>query len=80
MSVSAGPFGVAMKGTVLREQMRQRGLTGAELARLTGLSEGTISNALAGKRLHPATFRQIANELAKVDVVPGAELLAGAEG
>jgi transcriptional regulator with XRE-family HTH domain len=65
-----------MNGAVLRGQMRLRGLTGAALARLTGLSDATISNALAGRRLHPSTFRLIAAGLAKVEVVPGAEALA----
>ena len=78
-AASAGPFGVAMKGPVLREQMRLRGLTGAQLARLAEVSEATISNALAGRRLHPGTFRLIAAALAKVEVVPGAESLAAAE-
>ena len=73
---TSGPFGVAMRGDVLRHQMWLRGLTGADLGRLTGLSDSTISNALAGRRVHPSTFRRIAAHLAKVDVVPGAESLA----
>ena len=71
-----GSYGIAMKGAVLREQMRWRGLTGAALARATGLSDATISNALAGRRLHPATFRRIVAHLAEVDPVPGSEALA----
>lgn len=71
-------FGVALKGDVLRQWMTQRGLTGAALAKGAGLSEGTISNALAGRRLHPQTYRLIAGYLAKVEVVPGAELLGAA--
>jgi transcriptional regulator with XRE-family HTH domain len=74
--VRPAPFGVAVKGEVLRQQMRLRGLTGTALARATGLSDATISNALAGRRLHPATFRKIAAHLAKVDPIPGAESLA----
>jgi transcriptional regulator with XRE-family HTH domain len=73
--VRPGPFGVAVKGELLREQMRLRGLTGTALARATGLSDATISNALAGRRLHPMTFRKIAAHLAKVDPLPGAEAL-----
>jgi transcriptional regulator with XRE-family HTH domain len=57
--------------------MRLRGLTGAELAKLTGLSVGTISNALAGRRLHPRTFQAIGAKLASIAVVPGADLLTG---
>lgn len=74
-----GAFGVAMRGDVLRHEMRVRGLTGAALARLTGLSDATISNALAGRRLHPSTFRVIAAQLARVEVVPGAEALAASD-
>lgn len=76
---SGGPFGIAMKGDVLRQQMRLRGLTGSALARLTRLSDATISNALAGRHLHPNTFRRIVAQLAKVEVMPGAELLAAAD-
>ena len=72
---TAGPFGVAIKGDVLRQQMRLRGLTGTELARLAGLSDATISNALAGRRVHPGTFRRIVVQLAKLDVIAGAEAL-----
>jgi transcriptional regulator with XRE-family HTH domain len=75
---TGGPFGIAMKGDVLRHQMRLRGLTGSALARLTRLSDATISNALAGRRLHPNTFRRIVAQLAKVEVLPNAELLAAA--
>lgn len=78
--VRPGSFGVAIKGEVLREQMRLRGLTGAALARATGLSDATISNALAGRQLHPATFRKIVAHLAKVDLIPGAEALAAGAG
>jgi lambda repressor-like predicted transcriptional regulator len=78
-AISPGPFGVRIRGAVLREQMRLGGLTGAQLARQTGLSEATISNALAGRRLHPSTFRLIAAALAKVEVIPGAEALAAGE-
>jgi hypothetical protein len=74
-----GPFGVAMKANVLRREMRLRGLTGTALGRLTGLSNATISNALAGRRLHPSTFRKIAANLARVEVIPGAEALAQEE-
>jgi hypothetical protein len=64
---------------MLRHQMRLRGLTGTALARLTGLSDATISHALAGRRLHPSTFRKIVAHLAKVELIPGAEDLAAHE-
>jgi hypothetical protein len=74
-----GSFGVAIRADVLRHEMRLRGLTGTALGRLTGLSNATISNALAGRRLHPSTFRRIAANLARVEVIPGAEALAQEE-
>lgn len=83
-----GSYGVAMRGDVLREQMQLRGLTSADLARLAGaempfkktsLSPATISHALAGRRLHPRTFRAIAAALAKVEPVPGSDVLAAIE-
>jgi transcriptional regulator with XRE-family HTH domain len=77
---ASGPFGVVVRADILRQQMRLRGLTGADLGRLAGLSDATISNALAGRRLHPSTFRKIAAHLARVEVVPGAEALAAHEG
>ena len=76
---SCGPFGVAVKADVLRHQMRLRGLTGSALARMTGLSDATISHALAGRRLHPSTFRKIVTHLARTEVIPGAEDLAARE-
>ena len=75
----AGPLGVAVKGDVLRRQMWLRGLTGTDLARLSGLSDATISHALAGRRLHPTSFRKIVAHLARVDVIPGADDLAAHE-
>jgi hypothetical protein len=73
------PFGIAINGAVLRRQMRVLGLTGVALARHAGLSDATISNALAGRRLHPATFRRIAAALASVEAIPGAEALTAPE-
>lgn len=56
--------------------MRLRGLNGAALARHAQVSEGTISNALAGRQLHPDTFRRIAAALDAVAMVPGLNALA----
>ena len=64
---------------MLRRQMRLRGLTGSALGRLTGLSDATISHALAGRRLHPSSFRKIGAHLARLEVIPGAEDLAAHE-
>jgi transcriptional regulator with XRE-family HTH domain len=72
----SGSFGVVVRGDVLRRHMRLRGLTGSDLARMSGLSDATISHALAGRHLHPSSFRKIVAHLARVDVIPGAEDLA----
>ena len=66
---AGAPFGIAMKGDVLRHQMRLRGLTGSGLAHLTRLSDATISNALAGRRLHPTTFRKIVAQLEALELL-----------
>jgi hypothetical protein len=68
-------FGIAFKGDVLREQMQLRGLTGSALAGLASVSNATISNALASRRLHPATFRRIAAAMTQIELVPGIESL-----
>src|SRR5262249_26462446 len=60
--------GLAFDGGVLRRQMHLRGLNNAALAKRTGLSDATISNALAGRSLHPRTFRAIAAALYEVEL------------
>lgn len=71
--------GISPNGAALRRQMQLRGLTAAELAGLAELSPATVSNALAGRGLHPHTYRALAEALTKAPIVPGVELLAGAE-
>ena len=66
-------FSVAVNSAALRRQMRERGLTGAELARRARVSAATVSHALNGRRIHPAKFRAIAAELHKVEPVPGTD-------
>lgn len=55
--------------------MRLRGLTGAELARRANRSAATVSQALNGHRIHPATLSAIARVLNDVEPLPGLESL-----
>ena len=72
-------YSVAVKADELRQQMRLRGLTGAELARRAKVSATTVSHALNGRRIHPAKLHRIAIELHKAEPMPGAETLLVAD-
>ncbi len=58
-ATAAPPFSVRIDPHELRHAMRIRGLTGTELARRAGVSQATISHALNGRRIRPATLRRI---------------------
>ena|SRR6266700_2571132 len=69
---------VLVDGEVLRHQMRLRGLTAVELARLSRdsgqrVSEATISHAINGHRIHPSKLVSIAAVLHSVEPLPGVE-------
>lgn len=73
-------YSVLLDGPRLRQEMRVRGLTAAEVARRArarGLpvAEATISHALNGRRIHPAKFRAIALVLHDVEPLPGVDAL-----
>jgi transcriptional regulator with XRE-family HTH domain len=55
--------------------MRQRGLTGAELARRAAVSAATISHAVNGRRIHPAKLRAILDAMHRAEPLPGLDLL-----
>lgn len=59
----------------LRYQMARRGLDGAQLARLAGVSAMTISRAATGHRVSTTTLTRIAVALTRTPELRGAELL-----
>lgn len=68
-------MGVVIHAPELRRQLARRGLTGADLAALSRLSEATVSHALSGRPISPRSLRAIAIAL---DEAPAcaSELLA----
>ena len=75
----APPYSVRIDPSALRHAMRVRGLTGAELARRSKVSEATISHALNGRRIHPATLRAINTVLRAVPPLEKVESLVTCE-
>ena len=70
--------GVRLNVDRLRREMAYRGLSGADLARLAGVSATTVSAAMLGRPVAPGTLRRIAIALSRVPLLPGGEhLLAG---
>lgn len=60
------------QGERLRAKMEERGMTVADLARATGLSERTIVNLRAGKSGYMATWRAVARALrCRIDEIAG---------
>jgi transcriptional regulator with XRE-family HTH domain len=56
---AAPPHGVRIDARALRHAMSVRALTGNELARRARVSNATISHAMNGRRIRPATLRAI---------------------
>ena len=75
----APPYSLLVEPVQLRHAMRIRGLTGAELARRAGVSQATISHALNGHRIHPATLRAIDSALRSMPPVDDAAALVARE-
>ena len=76
----AVPPGVRLKPEELRRRMQTVGLTGGELARRANVAKATVFRALAGDRIYPSTTRAIAEALAKLDPIPGADGLIDYDG
>jgi transcriptional regulator with XRE-family HTH domain len=76
---AAPPYSIRIDPCALRHAMRVRGLTGAELARRAKVSEATISHALNGRRIHPATLRAINTVLRAVPPLDNVEALVTRE-
>jgi DNA-binding LacI/PurR family transcriptional regulator len=60
--------------------MDKLGLYGSDLAREAHVAEATVSRALNGRPIQPATFRAIVTALAALDPVPGADGLIDLDG
>ena len=77
---AAPPYSVRIDACALRRAMRVRGLTGTELARRANVSEATISHAMNGRRIRPATLRTINSVLRATPPLEDVEaLIAGDE-
>lgn len=59
----------------LRREMCRRGLSGAELAALAGLTGATVSHAITGRRVSHVTLRALARALTLCPVMAGADTL-----
>ena len=69
--MSTSPINV----TRFDRELVARGLDGRSLARLSGVSEVTISKARHGRPVKASTLRKMAAALAACPLQPGAELL-----
>ena len=58
-----------------RREMVRRGMTQRALAAAAGIPEMTLSRAMTGGQLQERTFRKVAEALARIPVVAGADLL-----
>jgi hypothetical protein len=70
---SAASFRVRVGTAELLRRMLALGLSGVELARRAKVAEGTISHALQGRPIQPATLRAIAAALNRLEPVPGVD-------
>ena len=71
-------MGLQFDRAELRRQMALRGLSGSDLAELGGISAASVSHALAGRPVSPATFRKICSALsARPELAAGVALLSG---
>jgi transcriptional regulator with XRE-family HTH domain len=59
----------------LRREMARKGLTGAELASLAGVTGATVSHALGGRRVSYLTIRALARALTLTPDMPMADVL-----
>lgn len=63
-------MGIKFNRNELRRQQSRRGLSGVDLATITGLSEATISHARGGRSVSPGTFRAIVTALEDAPACP----------
>ena len=65
--------------SALRRELARRGLTQAEMARLAGVSEATLSHAAGGRAVSIQTVRKLAVAIVRTPVMPGATLLVAGQ-
>lgn len=70
-------MGVTVLPSALRHQMAVRGMSGRELAEVAGVSPASVSHAMAGRPISPATLQKICAALATRQVLEGAAALLG---
>ena len=69
---------VALDSAGLRRALGLRGMTAAELALISGVSEATVSHAMTGRKVSHSTVRKLARGLTVTPTLPGADaLIAG---
>lgn len=68
-------MGIAIRTSALRRQMVIRGLRASDLAKLAGVSESTVSLALAGRRISATSFAALSRALGQAQPIPGAQEL-----
>ena len=66
---------VALDVDALRREMARRGLTGAELAAIAGVSAATVSHAQTGRMIDHGTIRKLGRALTLTPVIPGIDSL-----
>jgi len=64
---------VSINANRLRQELARRGLSSRELARHAKLSVLTVRSALAGRRIAPASLKQIAESLERIPVLAVAD-------
>jgi transcriptional regulator with XRE-family HTH domain len=65
----------ALDVDALRREMARRGLTGAELAAIAGVSAATVSHAQTGRMIDHGTIRKLGRALTVTPIIPGIDSL-----
>ena len=66
--------GVVLDRDRLDYEAGRRGLSGAELARLAGITQVTLSRARSGKRVSQRTWAALAGVFMRIPVIPGMDV------
>jgi transcriptional regulator with XRE-family HTH domain len=69
----------ALDSAGLRRECARRGLTGAELAQIAGVTEATVSHVLNGRMASYTTIRKLARALTITPPLPGSDGIIGTQ-